>query len=93
MQVESDRDQKNTEKNQIIHKPVKDSTREQNGEKMEKEKHPKLIGENTQKILKQMRSGGKDMKMSFGKNMKKLLTNKQKKSQIEDLQKNVKNLN
>ena len=69
------------------------STREQNGEKMEKEKHPKLIGESTQKISKQMRNGGKDMKMSFGKNMKKLLTSKQKKSQIEDLQRNVKNLN
>ena len=62
-------------------------------EKMEKEKHLKQIGENTQKISKQMRNGGKDMKMSFGKNMKKLLTSKQKKSQIEDLQKNVKNLN
>ena len=60
---------------------------------MEKEKHPKLIGESTQKISKQMKSGGKDMKMNFGKNMKKLLTSKQKKSQIEDLQKNVKNLN
>ena len=40
-----------------------------------------------------MKSGGKDMKMSFEKNMKKRLMSKQKKSQIEDLQKNVKNLN
>ena len=60
---------------------------------MEKEKHLKPIGESIQKILKQMKSGGKDMKMSFGKNMKKQLMSKQKKSQIEDLQKNVKNLN
>lgn len=60
---------------------------------MGKEKHPKPIGESIQKILRQMRNGGKDMKMSFGKNMKKQLMSKQKKNQIEDLQKNVKNLN
>ena len=61
---------------------------------MERVKHLKQIGANKQKILKQMRNGGKDMKVNSGINMKKQLTNRQINSQkIEDFQRNEKNLN
>ena len=61
---------------------------------MERVKHLKQIGANIQKILKQMRNGGKDMKVNSGINMKKQLTNRQINSQkIEDFQRNEKNLN
>ena len=66
-----DKNQINLKKSQTIHRLAKNSTRGQNGEKMENRKRQKLIGDDTQKILRQMKNGGKDMKMNFGKNMKK----------------------
>ena len=63
--------QKKLKKKLTLQKLIRDSTRGQNGEKMENRKHQKLIGDDTQKISRQMKNGGKDMKMNFGKNMKK----------------------